>query len=93
MGVWGTTPMNTGASQVFIEGDPQRFFRASDRSERHNASPPRRAEPQRRNEVSHKVLCQAFFQESARRFRRSWGIIERKKDTRGRAASSTLPRI
>ena len=37
----------------------------SDRSERHNASPPRRAEPQRRNEVSHKVLCQAFFQESA----------------------------
>ena len=28
MGVWGTTPMNTGASQVFIEGDPQRFFGA-----------------------------------------------------------------
>ena len=26
MGVWGTTPMNTGASQVFIEGDPQRVF-------------------------------------------------------------------
>ena len=26
MGVWGTTPMNTGASQVFIEGDPQGIF-------------------------------------------------------------------
>lgn len=26
MGVWGATPMNTGVSQVFIEGDPQRRF-------------------------------------------------------------------
>ena len=55
---------------------------------------------QKGNEVSRKVLCQAFFQESLgvfcsnpRRSRRFWGIIARKKDTRGRAASSTLPRI
>ena len=26
MGVWGTTPMNTGVSRVFIEGVPQRIF-------------------------------------------------------------------
>ena len=26
MGVRGTTPMNTGASQVFIEGVPRRVF-------------------------------------------------------------------
>ena len=26
MGVWGATPMNTGASQVFIEGAPQSLF-------------------------------------------------------------------
>ena len=63
----------------------------------HKKSPLR---AQRGNEVSRKVLCQAFFQESLgvfcsnpRRSRRFWGIIARKKDTRGRAASSTLPRI
>ena len=26
MGVWGATPMNTGASQVSIEGAPQSLF-------------------------------------------------------------------
>ena len=63
----------------------------------HKKSPLR---AQKGNEVSRKVLCQAFFQESLgvfcsnpRRSRRFWGIIARKKDTRGRAASSTLPRI
>ena len=68
-------------------------------SERHShKKSPLRA--QKGNEVSRKVLCQAFFQESLgvfcsnpRRSRRFWGIIARKKDTRGRAASSTLPRI
>ena len=57
MGVWGATPMSTGASQVLIEGDPQSLFGAflvtqkgtrpagRDSSPKKFSSPCRRASP------------------------------------------------
>ena len=54
MGVWGATPMSTGASQVLIEGDPQSLFGAflvtqkGTRPAGRNSSPKKFSSPCRR---------------------------------------------